>query len=709
MATVQIKIADEDFTARIVFASASFESAVNGATGPCKFRVRDDDRTITLVTGSIIELLIDGDPVWTGYLTHVNRVYAFPAENTAEAGLTRWFDVEGTDLNILFTKRIVFRAADPENVYGKLYGPGTADNVAIADLVTDFLDLSGDDLDVSTMVENVADINVDQKARPWSSGFTWGQAMASIAMLPAAVYFIDPQRRLVYTDVNTPNSDLGLSDQPGSGQAGYREMTILKDGAELANDVLAWGMGYASATPVFVRDQDATSQAQHGLWQMGVVKSGIYKQATINRVAQSIIDGSPFSKRGAKNDKVAVNLVVYEPGFLPAQKVEFESHIFDFFDTIPIRKMKVTFETPDTPRYELLLSHAIDDPWSFTDPFQFDFNLPPPPPPPVFPPPPPLPPIFGPIDTFEGRTVAGGWRTASSGYDWEGSTGGPNIQSSVNNGIGFMNLGTSAIHSWATNLRYIEDPAVDDVFGGDYDLYFEIAFDRGPTIVAGDYIQNVVGYTEEGNFFSRTSSGVIGKQHAVVIFWSVSAALTRIGVTTNPVPSSATMAWSAPITLVQDVAYGVRWQRVGTTTRARIWDLMTAEPATWDVSATVTVDFTNPLLFFGTMFARLGAPAIANVLSTYTIISDPPIAQVFPGSIFVGPGAFGCEMPMRASSFVFAASREFAPGSTIVSRGGLLARRDVDYTEIDDFTRIEFTTEVDESEAILLCYQTALT
>lgn len=408
MATVQIKIAGTDRTANVVFGTASFESAVNGATGPCKFRVRDDDGSLSFVTGSDIELLIDGEPIWTGYLTLVTRVYAFPAENVALSGPTRWFDLEGTDLNILFSKRIVVRESDPENVYGKLYPPGTPDDEAIEDLVTDFLDLTGDGLDVSTMVENVADINVDQNARAWSSSYTWGQAMASISALPAAVYFLDPSRQLVYTDVNTPTAALGLSDQPGAGQAGYREMTVVRDGTNLANDVLAWGMGYGSSVPVFVRDEDATSQAEHGLWQMGVVKSGIYKQATINRVAESIVDGSPSSKRGHKDDRVAVSLVTHQAGFLPAQKVAFESNIFGFSDVIPIRKMKVTFEAPESPRYELLLSHAIDDPWSFTDPFFFDFNFPPlptlPPFPPI-PPPPPFPCPCGITDTF-GRTVS---------------------------------------------------------------------------------------------------------------------------------------------------------------------------------------------------------------------------------------------------------------------------------------------------------------
>src|SRR6267154_1974283 len=48
---------------------------------------------------------------------------------------------------------------------------------------------------------------------------------------------------------------------------GYREMGITKDGTSLANDVLAWGLGYGSTAPVFHREIDAPSESRHGLWQ----------------------------------------------------------------------------------------------------------------------------------------------------------------------------------------------------------------------------------------------------------------------------------------------------------------------------------------------------------------------------------------------------------------------------------------------------------
>ena len=77
-----------------------------------------------------------------------------------------------------------------------------------------------------------------------------------------------------------------------------------------------------------LRDEDSTSQTNHGLWQTGQVTSGVYKQSTINRIADSILNGSPDHHRGAKDDRPAVTLVTYQPGLLAGHVVDFESNVW---------------------------------------------------------------------------------------------------------------------------------------------------------------------------------------------------------------------------------------------------------------------------------------------------------------------------------------------------------------------------------------------
>ena len=955
MSTVQIKVASVDQTANIVFATAEFISAVNGTVGSCKFRVRDEDRTLSFITGASIELLIDGSPVWTGFLTQQLRVYAFPAENVSDAGLTRWLDIVGVDLNTLFNKRFVFTVADPTNVFGKIYGPNQPDNTAIADLVADYLDLSGDSLDTSTKVEFVGNINVDQNAQAWLAGDTFGQAMASIASLPGAVYFIDPARFLVYTDANTADAPLPMSDvspdvrqsfaittiqgngdtsftppvdgppdsayglgpgfiwqkfdstvwaydrtlifcdgtsivipandadsyrlvragptvgtiqfdflvpadvdqgseQPaygvlyassavatdddaqwatmyvwstgaadqwqfgcydqqlnvvgpvytatltpgqwytakmaydatdvhnisvvytiwlagtsepspqasgvttlswnssggnvadhglhpqamyidlwegpvstdgrirnlamlGGAFAGYREMTITKDGSSLANDVLAWGIGYGSNVPVFDREQDATSESLHGLWQAATVRNGIYKQNTIDRVAQSILDGSPENLRGSKDDRVAVKVVTYVPGFLPAQKVDFTSNVFGFNDVIPIRKMRVTFDAPDTPKYELDISHAIDQPWGFLDQFMLKW--------PQLPPLPHLPPlpVFGfacsTLDDFE-RTVNPGFGvTTPNGtftYDppvYSVSPGTSTALAHVTGGVGRFDLTVQAT-----------DPAGANHADASVALPGVIT-DLNEFRLSGHAImvQNFPAFT------SPTSLADAALDWAITIQDDPTLGSYTIQFQVELVKNSPTggpVSYSFHV-FAADFSTGGAGALINLTTSEQF---VTALEFDWviDRSATRgTIQFTMSHINGGLPYEgpiTAGPAPVAPVtikaegdaaLQNHVAVDWSPVVEndnwIVCGGYSAGTsGATGytCVVPSRFSDTVFTVPQAFVPNSTLVWASGLLQRRGTDYTEGGDGVSIVFSSPVVDLTPIRVCYQAAV-
>ena len=462
MAAVVVSVAGVDVTDDVVFSTAQFKSLVNGKPGEAKMRVRDLASTYSFTQGADWLLTVDGDAVWRGFVQTISRVYIYNAGDTAESGLQRFWDLEGADLNILFPRRVVFKGSSPTTVEGTQFAAGTADTTAITDLLANWLDLSSDDLDTTTGVVGVGDLDPAQATRAWSGGWYWDDAMNSIAMLPAAIYYIRPETgspkgTLVYCDVDVPDAPFGLSDVPnGTTTRRFREAEIILDGTSLANDVMGWGMGYGSQAPVFKRDEDATSQTTHGLWQTGRVVPGVYKQVTIDRITDSILNGSPQSKRGAKDDRPAVQLVTYEPGLLVGHKVPFTSNVWGWSDTLPVRQMQVTFETPTDPRYELILSHEIDAPWGFIDQFW------------------PAIPRFpgfsggwfgdgwtlpagcdcGITDTFT-RTVASGWGTSDAGLPWS-ATG---SLYSVDGSVGMIEL-TGASNFGAPTLSNL---LTDDV------------------------------------------------------------------------------------------------------------------------------------------------------------------------------------------------------------------------------------------------------
>ena len=375
----------------VVISDATFSSVVNGVAGECHVRVKDTPNTRSFVAGKELLLRVNGENVWRGYVATIKRVYAFEAEDRSTLK-ARFFVLDGWDINVLFLKRIVYNKARLPDLSGPTYKtPNTSDVTVFRDLVSGFLDLSSDGLNTTKLIENVGTVNLSEPTAPIQPAYPWAVSMRRITEYTNAIYYIDPDKCVVLTDVDTPNAPYDLSDVPnGSTSLGYREMQIVRDGTNLVNDALIWGVALGSSGDVvFGREEDSTSIAAHGRWQFGERNGSIYKQATVNKRADTIVQGSPLSKRGAKNDKLSIIATVFHDGFRVAQKVDISSEVFGFNDVIPIRRMDISFATKTALRYRLTISHEIDQPLNYFDNYFFQYALPdihngvsgPPPPP----------------------------------------------------------------------------------------------------------------------------------------------------------------------------------------------------------------------------------------------------------------------------------------------------------------------------------------
>jgi hypothetical protein len=367
--TMRIRVAGlGDIAPETVWGSVELSVAANGEASLSQIAVRDVGFTpYSFVTGSKVE--VDLGPgtrnIWGGYLIKSSRQAWFPADDP-DRKHRRW-GLSLVDNNILFAKRIAFRKSNPSKVEGPLYKATAYDDDVIATLVEDWLDLSFDDIDTVSRVQRVASIYWGQPIYPYNGGMTWGEAMDSISQFPAAVFALDPDWNLVYGDVDDENAPFALKDRPGPGDVGYREFTHWADGTKLGNDVYAWGFGKGSNHPVFRHLASDASISDHLLWQEAVVAYDIWKQDTIDKVADSILNGSPSSKRGRKNDREAIDLTIHEHGLRIADRVHVVNAEYGVDDVYPIRKMKINPVNADDARYEMTLSHEIDR-WGFGDP-----------------------------------------------------------------------------------------------------------------------------------------------------------------------------------------------------------------------------------------------------------------------------------------------------------------------------------------------------
>ena len=305
-----------------------------------------------------------GQPaLWSGYILVGSRRFFFDVDNP-DAHQRQWI-LTLADINYLFTKRFTLNKAHPEKVEGPMYKSETYDDDVVKLLCSDWLDLSFDDLDVTSGVERVASIYYGQATNPWSAGASWRDAMDSISQLPASVYYIDPDRKLIYTDAGTESAPFSLSDHPDASQRGYRMFTEWEDGTQFCNDGYAWGFGKGANHGVFRRVSDDDSIEAHGLWQDASVITGIYKQETIDKVADSIVNGSPSSRRGRRNPIHSIDLTTDADGLRVGQKVRVIEGDLDI--VLPIRRAKITFASPERAQYSLHLSEAVDK-WGFMDP-----------------------------------------------------------------------------------------------------------------------------------------------------------------------------------------------------------------------------------------------------------------------------------------------------------------------------------------------------
>jgi len=377
-AKVFIRVNGVDITDDVVFSDAKFTTLVNGQVGDFTCRVRDTTRTRNFTTGAEITVDINGIRRFGGFLTQPKRMYAFPAPDTSNISrVDRFIVLRGTDYNILFQKRIVYDKANPKNVRLRSWDPDSRDDVVIKYVFDHYTDLNADGVTYDG-VTHVDTPNPDRRGVIASGGLTFGDAMREINRLINGVWYINPYKELCFVDVDTPTASKSMSDRPvGPSEVGYRDFTMTENAANMVNDALIWGAGTGSTRVAFGRATDDDSIAEHGLWQFGEFTSALFRQASVNKRANSIVYGSPASKRGGKDDQDSWIVTTYDQSFNVGDKVTIESEVFGTSDVVPIRRMTVSFPTKTDPRFDLVLSHEIDQPWNMFEFWFPEFNVPP--------------------------------------------------------------------------------------------------------------------------------------------------------------------------------------------------------------------------------------------------------------------------------------------------------------------------------------------
>jgi len=368
---VSIMVDGVDITSDVVIADATFTMLVNGAVGTCHLRVRDDEHQHNFNPGSEITVDIDGKRRFGGYVFQPRRMFAFPVEDTTNPTRpSRFIVLTGVDYNILLVKRVVRDKANPKNVALRHWHADSRDDVIIKYVFDHYTDLAADGV-TYLGVTHIGSPNPDKAGVVGSGGLRFVDLMREVNRLLSGVFYIDAYKDLNYVDVDTPSSNIVLTDIPlANSDRGYREFSQIESATGMVNDSLVWGLGLGATQVAFSRSSDAASIAAHGRWQFGEFTSSLYKQASVDRRAATIVYGTDQSKRGGKDDQESWTVSTFEQSFEVGQKVEVHSEVFGKQDVLPIRRLTMTFPTKRSVRFDLVLSHEIDEPWNM---FEFFF------------------------------------------------------------------------------------------------------------------------------------------------------------------------------------------------------------------------------------------------------------------------------------------------------------------------------------------------
>lgn len=574
MAVIVIDVGGTDVTDDVIYESANFTMGCNGVPGSFEMVVKDLNRTYDFVVGSIVTVTVDGDYVFSGYLQLLSHTLFFPVEDTTVLDRVgrRWL-LRGTDINVLFEKRIVFSSTHPTTI--PEYAEDTTDSFIIHDIFDNYLDLSGDSL-TDNSVTGIESPMPDEGGVVWNAGDTWGDAMRQIAYLPGGLFSLRPNRDLYYSDSGVENSPFDLSDQPSvdAGSVGYTNFEYTDDGTNLVNDAIALGVGTGSPNPVYSRTQDAASITAHGRWQIGLFRQDIYKQATINKLSNRIVYGSTQNRHAGKDDEIFISCRILQGGLLPGMNVRFINHVFGLNIVLPLRSLTVLFPTKSEVFYDLKLSWEHDAPWSWSDPLP-DIDIPGIIPETWEPPEPGCEELCGITDTFD-RTTTNGWGVAASSgipYEdwWEfvGDVYSPELDASVNPGYGRLrNERTPPNAGGNYNYVYLEGPnwGSTRTATGKFKI---VAQDLAASDTGGWYFS--FGGTNQGYWYYQFNG-------AETAFNCGRTSGSNIRVVVDPLTTNVWYQW--------------RFETSVDGVRVRVWPDGSTEPASWTVESVTTYQST---------------------------------------------------------------------------------------------------------------------
>jgi hypothetical protein len=400
---VVIRVDGTDITTFVMPEGTKFESSASAIPGTATIICKDIGQDLSFITGREVTLEVDGQLVWGGYLRNVLYQYFFPADHVpddASQYTKRQFVLQCIDYNVLFDKRVIRNTADYFNSLPTFTIGSAKDGSLLTTLLNNYVDVPSG-FDTSSQMDDVAYVGGDLSGTGayMQQGTKLRDQWAKFALWSSAVWYIRADKKFLWKGLESVVKRWGFSDQPNhatittatgyqGATRGFRGATATEDGSPLVNDAMVWGgspLGSGGAV-VFDREQDATSEAAHGRWQLGEThfnESGYGVQAGVDARAQAIVFGPPGANALGQQKGLRYNqwdfkftwfaddvpfLSGVHDHIVPGDLVTIEMNAHGVTKLLPCRSLTISFPSLDQngdgiAQFDAEFALNVDDPW----------------------------------------------------------------------------------------------------------------------------------------------------------------------------------------------------------------------------------------------------------------------------------------------------------------------------------------------------------
>ena len=228
-----------DLTGDVLPAGASFTQSAR--VGPGTFEMTLKGAHPEFVGGEEIRVSVDGFRVFGGYVSEVERGYAFEDDS----GQPLVF-LSGADYNVLLDRLLIYNAewdgkregSGPYRTW-KPFAKGTLDSTIIRTVADRFMSDPGRmGLDMTTYVDTI-ETPAPTTGFQMESGMTLRNLLTEISRITEGVWYVDAYKDLHYHDRSTVTAPFPITD--GDGGIACRGLKISSTISVVANDVFVWG------------------------------------------------------------------------------------------------------------------------------------------------------------------------------------------------------------------------------------------------------------------------------------------------------------------------------------------------------------------------------------------------------------------------------------------------------------------------------------